>query len=721
MKVKTIVGFLFLWLILATTLSSQNNEWVNYTYGKEVLAVTGDGTDRWIGTSQGGMEKLNTVTGEKTFFNKENSSLPGNTVYCIISDSTGILWIGTDGGLVKYDGINWTIYNASNSGLPYNNVSSITFDKQKNMWIGTRGGGVAKYNGVNWEIFNTSNTDYGVNSNTVYTILIDSADNKWIGTEAGISKYREDSWFTHYNIGNSPLPGNRVFAILIDVDGNKWFGTSGGLAKFDGQNWTVYKSTNSPLPRYYSVQSLALDESGNLWIGSSKGLAKFDDTTWTIYNTTNSDLQNNSINALFIDDNSNIWIGTRFNLAKFNGTNWTTYDVGQNGLTSTYINAITFDKDNNAWICVYDPFTSALETGHDSFVEYNGKEWIARAYPDRKYRWTTSAFADNSGNVWVGTSNGLLKYSGGDWDSFDSTYSILTDEDINSITNDNKGNLWLGTSIGLVKYDGEKTTIYKTPDSYSVKATCIDNDGNIWAETGAGGDGQLNKFDGNEWTVYYYSHSKAEYMAVDKNNNIWIATFSGGLVKFDGANWSTYNRANSDLPSNYVNAIVFDSIGNIWVGTDGGLAKFDGNNWTVFRSSNSDLLHNSVISLAFDNLDNLWIGTRNGISVYKEGGVILSVEEKNEEQISTNYTLSQNYPNPFNPSTTIEYSIPKRSHITIKVYDLLGREVATLINEEKPAGNYSITFDASNLSSGVYFYKLTAGTFNQTKKLILVK
>jgi hypothetical protein len=94
---------------------------------------------------------------------------------------------------------------------------------------------------------------------------------------------------------------------------------------------------------------------------------------------------------------------------------------------------------------------------------------------------------------------------------------------------------------------------------------------------------------------------------------------------------------------------------------------------------------------------------------------------ENNDLIPENYSLSQNYPNPFNPATTINYQIPLAGHVSLKVYDILGREVATLVNEEISAGNYEIKFDGSHLSSGVYFYTLQSGSFNETKKLILIK
>ncbi len=89
--------------------------------------------------------------------------------------------------------------------------------------------------------------------------------------------------------------------------------------------------------------------------------------------------------------------------------------------------------------------------------------------------------------------------------------------------------------------------------------------------------------------------------------------------------------------------------------------------------------------------------------------------------IPQKYYLSQNYPNPFNPASIINYEIPKSSLVTLKVYDVLGREVATLVNEEKQAGRYNVTFNASKYSSGVYFYRITAGDFSQIKKMVLLK
>lgn len=97
------------------------------------------------------------------------------------------------------------------------------------------------------------------------------------------------------------------------------------------------------------------------------------------------------------------------------------------------------------------------------------------------------------------------------------------------------------------------------------------------------------------------------------------------------------------------------------------------------------------------------------------------VDIKNQEQLPVSYSLWQNYPNPFNPSTTIRFDLPKESRVTLIVYNLLGQEVMTVIDEVRTAGKYDVRLDGSCLSSGVYFYRLTAGEFISTKKLLLIR
>ena len=102
-------------------------------------------------------------------------------------------------------------------------------------------------------------------------------------------------------------------------------------------------------------------------------------------------------------------------------------------------------------------------------------------------------------------------------------------------------------------------------------------------------------------------------------------------------------------------------------------------------------------------------------------GTVASVQSNSGNGIAGSFRLMQNYPNPFNPTTIISYQLPVNGFVTLKVYDALGREVETLINEHQTAGNHSVTFNADRLSSGVYFCKLQAGAYHDVRKLVLLK
>jgi hypothetical protein len=114
----------------------------------------------------------------------------------------------------------------------------------------------------------------------------------------------------------------------------------------------------------------------------------------------------------------------------------------------------------------------------------------------------------------------------------------------------------------------------------------------------------------------------------------------------------------------------------------------------------------------------MWATTATG-GISKSEGAVGIVPISNE--VPSTFGLEQNYPNPFNPSTTFKFNVPSASNVSLKIYDMLGNEIITLVNENLQSGVYEVKFDASTLSSGVYFYSLNAGSFTATKKMMLVK
>ena len=115
---------------------------------------------------------------------------------------------------------------------------------------------------------------------------------------------------------------------------------------------------------------------------------------------------------------------------------------------------------------------------------------------------------------------------------------------------------------------------------------------------------------------------------------------------------------------------------------------------------------------------NKWVELGNDIVVFEH---VTGINENELTGIPKIFNLKQNYPNPFNPTTTIEFSIPKTEYVTLKIYNLLGQEVSELVAKRLIPGKYNYTWDASKLASGVYIYRITAGNFETSKKMLLMK
>ncbi len=201
--------------------------------------------------------------------------------------------------------------------------------------------------------------------------------------------------------------------------------------------------------------------------------------------------------------------------------------------------------------------------------------------------------------------------------------------------------------------------------------------------------------------------------------NLFAGTYYGGVYGGDvfrstnnGTSWTATGLTYTTVLSLAVSGT------NLFAGTYGGvfLSTNNGTSWTAV---NTGLTSTYVLSLAVSGA-NLFAGTYGGGVWRRPLSEITSVRLSSNE-LPSHFELAQNFPNPFNPTSTIRFQVPHASHVSLSVYDVLGREVARLVNEQLAPGTYETTFDGLNLSSGVYFYRLHAEGFVQVRKLVLQK
>ena len=198
------------------------------------------------------------------------------------------------------------------------------------------------------------------------------------------------------------------------------------------------------------------------------------------------------------------------------------------------------------------------------------------------------------------------------------------------------------------------------------------------------------------------------------------------VARWDGTGWFLIGSASRDTGFFYSlrAAVRGSSLYLVFASSEGSprisVNKWDGISWSEFAGpleSNSAATISTVDVAIHEGQPVVSFVENRVLKVMKFG----TATEVAEENLPTEYRLSQNYPNPFNPTTKIRYGLPGRVNVSLKIYDLLGREVASLVNEQKPVGRYDVSWDATGMPSGVYFYRLQAGEFVETKKLILLR
>ena len=343
-----------------------------------------------------------------------------------------------------------------------------------------------------------------------------------------------------------------------------------------------------------------------------------------------------------------------------------------------------------------------------------------------------SALAVSGTNLFAGTDWGvfLSTNSGTNWTPIYAGFPALVAPQISALAVSGSS-LFAGNGSGVFQsfQNGANWTTDTVGMLYKYVYALADSGTNLFAGSNGGVYSSVNK--GGSWTcINSFTMDTMTFNAYTLGvcGTDLVAggfgaesNFNGGvfITANDGANWT---ESNFNSP---IDAIAFSGT-NIFVGTssgynDGGVFLSDNNgvSWKAVNAAffNSDSLDISALAVSGSYL---FAGTAYGIWRISLSEIITGINNQ-QSNLPNRFSLSQNYPNPFNPTTIINYSIPKTSLVTIKVYDVLGREVATLVNEEKYAGNYSVQFSGSKLSSGIYFYRIQAGSFVQTKKLLLLK
>ena len=526
------------------------------------------------------------------FFSIEQG-LPHSTIYSLLQDSRGYLWIGSDGGGVsKFDGNKFTNYNRKN-GLIGNTVRDIFEDKNKNIWFGTLSG-ISCYNG--FEVVSYDTTD-GLSSNAIFCLNQDNNNNILIGTaQGGLNILNTDSLSIKSYTTDDGLNSNNVFSIITDSLNRIWLFYYGGqpqIISFKNDS-IIIEEMNTSFFDISIVLSGKLDKDGNIWIGTQdNGVYKITDY---------SDLANTTVEALTIMDglsdnciwsidfnNNQVFLGTNkgVNIIDKHGISFINKNIG---LLSNEIMQIFIDNEKNIWVSMLENGLAKLK-GYE-FSHFTTKDGLLSNEISNIRELEDSTLLISTFDKGLG----IYKING---NTLINTSKILSDKNISSFDIDKQNNLWIGTSEGLALVNKNQTTFFTTTD--------------------------------------FLAHNKVNDVFVDHKDVVWVAT-SGGVSFFNGIEIRSFNESQG-LINNEVQTIIEDSAKNLWIGTLGGLVKFNKErNTSVDFDEKDGLDYKRIHSLACDNKDNIWIGTfGNGLYLFDK-----NLDSINIKQVLTDSSLLSN-------------------------------------------------------------------------------
>ena len=570
-----------------------------------------------------------------------------NLTYDMIQDSKGFMWFGTMYGLVKYDGENYTTYkydpNNKNS-ISFDDIVSIYEDSKENIWIGTWGGGLNMFHPKN-KIFKRylHNPSDGntIADNIIWSICEDKDGIIWIGTGSGGLQILDPFSGEFKDIELKLIDSLSVKPIVKDLyadDDFVWIGHSKGISNFNLRtgkihNFQLTESKNNSSVRL-QVNAIFEDSKRKLWIGTSYGLMHYDQIERKFVQFEKE--LTLSITSITEDNSGNLWIGSNNGLIKINKENSEIkifYSNSENSIAGNFVQEVLADKSGIIWVASYNAGITRTILTPLKFNLFKAEKDNANSLSNNHIR---AIAEDDNGNIYIGSYGSRINVFNPDNEKF--SFINLPGQKFTVVHSlaVNQDNLWIGTSNSLLKYDVSRRRFRKIPltkeqeyeiEGKSITALSIDPFENLWVGTYNGGVYRFNEAEG---TLQHFSLANvrninhADFILSiysDSKNNIWIGTY-GGVYQFNvqTEKFKYYVQSQNDpsgLSNNYVYSILEDSKGNLWFGTASGLNRLNTKTYVFRHFYQRDGLPSDVIfGIVEDNSGGIWLSTNKGLSRY---------------------------------------------------------------------------------------------------------
>lgn len=547
----------------------------------------------------------------------EIQGLPQNSIYSVLQTKDGYLWIGTQEGLARFDGVTFSLFNKDNTPeLTSNQIKCMYEDSKDDLWIGTLNGGILLYRDG---VFSTIPVLENLSGKAVYVILEISNGIFWIGTDGnGVYRYdRGAGTLTNYTSANG-LPTDTIKSIFEDSKGRIWLGAIGGFCLYDKKThgFTVFyisfDDNGNPITgekmNKEAVNTIFEDSKGNLWIGATNDLFRMEDKKLISYQSRiHVNDEKLYVSNILEDRDKNLWIATRYSgLVRYKDGNFS-FLGKDHGLEQNYVMALCEDNEGNLWLG--GSYTGLFRLKDNKFTVTGAKEGLPSDIV-----WTI--YEDSAGGLWFGTNGGITRFKDGRIKTL-TQQNGLSHNTVDTILEDSKGSLWVGTDEGLNRLpnlDANRFRLDKALedliDGY-IPSIMEDSAGNVWIGMLTGAykfkDNNLIKYDDTNGLATRF----VAFMHEDRQGHLWFSTLRGGLTVMRGDKFTFYTTKDG-LISDNINCIFESKDGIMWFGSSNGLNRFKSGMFSAVTKENG-LFNNNIYQILEDNSGYLWMSSNKGI------------------------------------------------------------------------------------------------------------
>ena len=525
--------------------------------------------------------------------------LPLNTVQALFQSRDGYLWVGTAGGLARFDGVRFTGFDASQApDLSAQPVFGFMEDAEQNLWIGHSKGASRLRNGQFEAVIGVDLT--GGRRVWAFAQAADGA--VWAATENGLVRWHQGRTRLYQEADG--LPTNRLRSLAFDKAGVLWIATSGGGLVSFAQERFVVLGPSQGFP-HLQVRSVLADPEGGMWAATAGGgLAHVQDGRIKTY-TTADGLPTDQLTALARDAQGALWIGTwGAGVSRYSGGRFSTVSTA-GGLAGDQIWSVQVDREGSVWIGTW--------VGGMNRLRNRGFEVLGK--PEGLSHDNVRAVVHaRNGVAWVSTSGGGLNRIEGEHISSLRKRDGLPTDEVSSLMEDRSGALWIGTyTAGIARLQDGRLQLFGLSEGLpgvEIRAIYQDRQGTVWAGTQSG----LARFTGQRFEAVRGEGAPRDGVLAlleDRSGSLWIGTAGEGLTRLREGRFSTFTKSDG-LVSNWILALHEDADGTLWIGTNGeGLNRLRDGRLAGIRPADGLWDGGSQVILE-DGRGNLWMSCNRG-------------------------------------------------------------------------------------------------------------